>query len=138
VRVRAEIRGRVPPGRAWVEVVDDETRPVSSGQRHHIRRAMRWSQTALAAARQACGLADADWVRLAAGAWRRCAEDWSMARDPDCAYLAAVRRAAICPGAAIPEEPSAWAKEIAARPLLVEEPFLAERFASAETRRQGT
>jgi len=126
-RVRAGIRERVPPGSAWVEVVDDVTRPVSSSQLHHIRRAMRWAQTALAAGRQACGLADAQWVRLAADAWARCAEDWSAARDPDRAYLAAVRRAAICPGAATPEEPSAWAKEVAGRPLLVEEPFLAER-----------
>ncbi len=127
LRVRAEILGRVPPGGAWVEIVDDETRPVSSAQLHHIRRAMRWAETALSAGRQVFGLADAEWVRLAADAWGHCAEDWSVARDPDRAYLAAVRRAAICPGAAIPEEPSAWAKEVAGRPLLVEEPFLAER-----------
>ena len=126
LRVRAEIRERAP-GNAWVEVVDDVARPVSSSQLHHIRRAMRWAQTALSAGRQVSGLADADWVRLAANAWGRCAEDWSAARDPDRAYLAAVRRAAICPGAATPEEPSAWAKEVAGRPLLVEEPFLAER-----------
>lgn len=135
VRVQAEIPGRVRPGGAWVEVVGDETRPVSSGQLHHVRRAMRWAQTALAATRQVRGLADAEWARLAAEAWGRCAEDWSTARDPDRAYLAAVRRAAIRPGAAIPGEPSAWAKEVAGRPLLLEEPFLAERSTSAETRR---
>ena len=127
LRVRAEIQEWVPPGRAWVEVVDDATRPVSSSQLHHIRRAMRWAEAALSAGRQASRLADAEWVRLAASAWERCAEDWSIARDPDRAYLAAVRRAAICPGAVIPEEPSAWAKEVAGRPLLVEGPFLAER-----------
>jgi len=128
LRVRAEIRERVPPnGSAWVEVVDDVARPVSSSQLHHTRRAMRWAQTALSAVRQVCGLADAEWVRLAADAWGRCAEDWSAAGDQDRAYLAAVRRAAICPGAATPEEPSAWAKEVAGRPLLIEEPFLAER-----------
>jgi hypothetical protein len=127
LRVRAEIKGRVPPGSAWVEIVDDETRPPASAQLHHIRRAMRWAETALSAGRQVFGLADAEWVRLAADAWGHCAEDWSVARDPDRAYLAAVRRAAICPGAVIPEEPSAWAKEVAGRPLLVEEPFLAER-----------
>jgi hypothetical protein len=127
LQVKAEIRGKVPASGAWVEIVDDEARPVSSGQGRHIRRAMRWAQTALTATRQVCGLADADWVRLAAAAWGRCAEDWSMARDPDRAYLAAVRRAAICPGAAIPEEPSAWAKEVAGRPVLAEQPFLAER-----------
>jgi hypothetical protein len=126
--VQAGIRERVPPGgNAWVEVVDDVTRPVSSSQLHRIRRAMRWAQTALSGVRQVCGLADAEWVRLAADAWGRCAEDWSAARDQDRAYLAAVRRAAICPGAATPEEPSAWAKEVAGRPLLIEEPFLAER-----------
>jgi hypothetical protein len=110
-----------------VEVIDDESRPVFSRELHHIRRAMRWADTALGAGRQASGLADAEWVRLAASAWGRCAKDWSAACDPDRAYLAAVRRAAICPGAVIPEEPSAWAKELAGRPLLVEEPFLAER-----------
>lgn len=127
LRVRAEIRQPVPPGSAWVEIVDDESRPVSSGQLHHIRRALRWAETALSAGRQVCGLADAGWVRLAGDAWGRCAEDWSRARDPDRAYLAAVRRAAICPGAVTPEEPSAWAKEVAGRARLVEEPFLAER-----------
>jgi hypothetical protein len=126
-RVQAEIQERVPPEGAWVEVIDDESRPVFSRELHHIRRAMRWADTALGAGRQASGLADAEWVRLAASAWGRCAKDWSAACDPDRAYLAAVRRAAICPGAVIPEEPSAWAKELAGRPLLVEEPFLAER-----------
>ena len=53
-RVRAEIRERVPLGNAWVEVVDDVTRPVSSSQLHHIRRAMRWAQAALCAGRQVC------------------------------------------------------------------------------------
>jgi hypothetical protein len=125
--VQAGIRKRVPPGSAWMEVVEDVARPVSSSQLHHSRRAMRWAQTALTAVRQVCGLADAEWVRLAADAWARCADDWSAARDQDRAYLAAMRRVAICPGAATPEEPSAWAKEVAGRPLLVEEPFLAER-----------
>ncbi len=126
-QVQAEVQGQVPPGDTWVEVIDDQTRPVSSTQLHYIRRAMRWADAALGAGRQASGLADAEWVRLAARAWGRCAEDWSAARDPDRAYLAAVRRASIRPGAVIPEEPSAWAKELAGRPLLVEEPFLAER-----------
>ena len=127
LQVWAEIRGGVPEGNAWVEVVDDATRPVSSSQLHHVRRAMRWAQAALCAGRQVSGLADAQWVRLAADAWERCAEDWSAGRDPDRAYLAAVRRAAICPGVAAPAEPSAWAKEVAGRPLLVEKPFLAEQ-----------
>jgi hypothetical protein len=129
-RARAEIREPVPPGHARVEVVDDVTRPVSSSQLYHTRRAMRWAQTALSAVRRVCGLADAEWVRLAAEAWGRCAEDWAAAGDQDRAFLAAMRRAAICPGAATPEEPSAWAKEVAGRPLLIEEPFLAERLVS--------
>jgi hypothetical protein len=127
LRVRAEIRERMLPGSAWVEIVDDEARPVSSSKLHHIRRAMRWAETALAAGRQVSGPAEAEWVELAAHAWERCAEDWSAACDPDRAYLAAVRRAAICPGVVTPEEPSVWAKELAGRPLLVEKPFLAER-----------
>lgn len=127
LRVRAEIRAGVPLDSAWVEIADDETRPVSSSKLHHIRRAMRWAETALGAGRQVCGLADAVWVGLAARSWERCAEDWSAADDPDRAYLAAVRRAAICPGVVVPEEPSAWAKELAGRQLLAEEPFLAER-----------
>ena len=127
-QVRAEIRGRVPSGgSAWVEVVGDVARPVLGSQFRHSRRAMGWAQAALSAARQVHGLADAEWVRLAADAWGRCAEDWSAAGDQDRAYLAAVRRAALRPGVATPQEPSAWAKEVAERPLLVEEPFLAER-----------
>jgi len=126
-RARATIKVPVPAS-AWVEVVDDSTRPVSSGQLHHIRRAMRWAQTALSAGRQVSAPADTEWAKLAAVAWEHCAQDWSAARDQDRAYLAAMRRAAICPAADLPEEPSAWAKEVAGRPLLVEEPFLAERF----------
>lgn len=127
-RVRAEIRERVPPGGStWVEVVDDISRPVSSSHLHHIRRAMRWAQAALSATRQFSCPADAEWVMLAAHAWGRCAEDWSAARDEDRAYLAAVRQAALCPGVTTPEASSAWAKEVAGRPLFREEPFLAER-----------
>lgn len=126
-RVRAEIQQPVPPGDAWVEVIDDQARPAHSGQLCHSRRAIRWADAALSAGRQASGLADAEWVRLASTAWGRCAEDWSAARDPDRAYLAAVHGAAIRPGTVVPEAPSAWAKELAGRPLLVEGPFLAER-----------
>ncbi len=126
-RVRAEIHQPMPPGDAWVEVTNDETRPVLSGQLRHSRRAIRWADAALSAGRQVSGLADAEWITVAATAWGRCAEDWSAARDPDRAYLASVRRAVLCPGVVIPEGPSAEAKELADRPLLVEEPFLAER-----------
>jgi hypothetical protein len=126
-RVQAEMREPLSRGDKWVEVVDDDARPVLGGQLRHSRRAVRWADAALGACRQASGLADAEWVKLAATAWGRCAEDWAAADDPDRAYLAAVRRAAIRPGVVVPNEPSAWAKELAGRPLLVEEPFLAER-----------
>jgi hypothetical protein len=127
-RVRAEIRKRVAPGEStWVEVVGNATRPVYSRQLHHTRRAMRWAQAALSASRQVCGLADAEWVKLAAHAWGRCAEDWSAGDDEDRAYLATVRRAALRPSVTPPEAPSTWAKEIAGRPFFAEEPFLAER-----------
>ncbi len=126
--VQARIPGWIPPdGSAWVEVVDDANRPVSSRKLRHIRRAMRWAQAALSASRQARGLTGTEWVRLSAEAWERCADDWSAAGDQNRAYLAAVRQAALPPGGATPQEPSAWAKEVARRPLLVEEPFLAER-----------
>jgi hypothetical protein len=125
---QAKIRAPVPPGgSACVEVVDDVARPVAGSQLRCSRRAMRWAQAALSAGRQARGLADAEWGRLAADAWGHCAEDWSAAGDQDRAYLAAVRRPALRPGAATLQEPSAWAKEVAGRPLLAEEPFLAER-----------
>jgi hypothetical protein len=124
--VRAELAVLVPPHETWLEVVSDETRPVLSGQLHHIRRAMRWADAALSARRQSFGLADAEWIHLEALAWGRCTDDWSAAGDADRAYLAAVRQAAIYPGIAIPPEPSGWAKELASRAPLVEEPFLAE------------
>jgi hypothetical protein len=126
-RVQAEIRKRRPTHEAWVEIVDDESRPVHSGKLRHIRRAMRWADTALCANRQTFRLADAEWVKVAAVAWGRCAEEWAAAGDRDRAYVAAVREAAMYPGVAARSEPrSPWAKELASRPLVSEEPFLAE------------
>jgi hypothetical protein len=125
--VRAELDVAVPPRETWLEVVGDETRPVLSGQLRHMRRAMRWADAAMSARRQSFGLADAEWTRLEALAWGRCADDWSAAGDADRAYLAAVRQAAIHPGIEVPPEPSGWAKELASRAPLKEEPFLAER-----------
>jgi hypothetical protein len=126
-RVRAEIRRRRPAQEAWVEIVDDAARPVFSGKLHHIRRAMRWADAALGAGRQRFGLADAGWTRLAGEAWSRSAEEWTAAGDHDRAYLAAARRAAVYPGLDVhAEAPSGWAKELASRPALVEEPFLVE------------
>jgi hypothetical protein len=124
--VRAEIHDQVPPGEIWVEVVDDDSRPVISAQLRHIRRAMRWADAALYAARQSPGLDDEQWARLAALAWERCASDWSAAGDPDRAYLAAVRYAAMRPDVPVPVPPAAWVRELAGRSSLTEPPFLAE------------
>ena len=126
-RVRAEIRRRRPAREAWVEIVHDAGRPVLSSKLHHIRRAMRWADAALGARRQRFGLADAGWTRLAAEAWGRSAEEWMAAGDHDRAYLAAAHQAAAHPGLNTrTEAPSGWAKELARRTPLVEEPFLAE------------
>jgi hypothetical protein len=126
-RVRAEIRKRRPSQEAWVEIVDDAGRPVFSSKLHHMRRAMRWADTALAAGRQTFGLADAGWTRLAATAWNRSAREWAVAGDRDRAYLAASHQAALYPGQdSRVEPPSGWAKELASQPPLAEEPFLAE------------
>lgn len=127
-RVRAEIRKRRPPQEAWVEIVDDASRPVHSAKLRHMRRAMRWADAALSAGRQTFRLADAEWTRLAAVAWGRCAEEWVAAGDRDRAYLAAAREVAMYPGLEVrAEPPSAWAKEMASRAPVKEEPFLAER-----------
>jgi len=127
-RVRAEIRKRRPSQEAWVEIVDDAGRPVFSAKLHHMRRAMRWADAALAAGRQTFGLADAGWTRLSAMFWGRSAQEWAAAGDQDRAYLAAVHQAAIYPGQeSHAEAPSGWAKELASQPPLAEEPFLAER-----------
>jgi hypothetical protein len=127
-RVRAEIRKRRPPHEAWVEIVDDAGRPVLSAKLRHMRRAMRWADAALSAGRQTSRLADAEWTRLTAVAWGRCAEEWAAAGDRDRAYLAAALEVARYPGVEIRSEPpSPWAKELASRPPLAEEPFLAEQ-----------
>ena len=112
-RVRAEIRKRQPPHEAWVEIVDDVDRPVLSAKLRHIRRAMRWADAALSAGRQTFRLADAEWTRLTAVAWGRCAEEWAAAGDQDRAYLAAAREVAMYPGIEVrrnrpPRGPRNW------------------------------
>lgn len=127
-RVRAEIRKRRPPHEAWVEIVDDASRPVISAKLRRMRRAMRWADAALSAGRQTFRLADAEWTRLAAVAWGRCAEEWAAAGDRDRTYLAAALEVARYPGVEVRSEPpSSWAKELASGPQLAEEPFLAEK-----------
>ena len=110
-RVRAEIRKRRPSQEAWVEIVDNAGRPVFSSKLHHMRRAMRWADAALAAGRQTSGLADAGWATLAATAWGRSAQEWAAAGDDDRAYLAACHQTAVHPGQGSPaESPSGWAQ----------------------------
>ena len=76
----------------WIEVVDDVHRPVLSIKGHRIRRALRWADAALRAARTPAGLAprssSEDWAALAATAWDRCRRDWEAAGDARRAGLA--------------------------------------------------
>jgi hypothetical protein len=122
----AEISHPVPPGGAWVEVAGEPGRPVLSAQLRHIRRAMRWADAALLAARRPPGPAGTEWDRLAGRAWERCAQDWSAARDFDRAFLAAERASALGCTVRMGEPPSSWAKDLARHPALRETPFLAE------------
>jgi hypothetical protein len=109
-RVRAEICVPFPVtelSEAWVEVVDDRDRPVQSARLHRMRRALRSGDAALRAAQAPRGLAPSftaeDWSALAARAWRDCRCDWLAAGD-------------------------AGRAELAGRPHLRDEAFLAEAF----------
>ena len=123
-RVRAELRLPYPLDElpeTWLEVVQDEHRPVRSTMGHRIRRALRWADAALRAERAPAGLAPhstaADWAALAAAAWDRCRRDWEAAGDADRAYLAALRQAALDPKTktrmCLPPSPSDTAADIA-------------------------
>jgi hypothetical protein len=75
-------------GGLWVELVGQPGRPVSSTTGHLTRRALRWADAALRAARAPRGLASeatkpADWAALACIAWRECRNDWAAARDSE-------------------------------------------------------
>jgi hypothetical protein len=135
--VRAELPRPETDAEVWVEVVDDQNRPVLSGRLHRIRRAMRWADAALSAARQPAWLSDVEQASLATQAWERCAQDWSAAGDADRAYLAAARRNLLSPVFTAPvladvgaagqaEAVSDWARQVADRPPLTEPAFLAE------------
>jgi hypothetical protein len=133
--VSAEIPHPDPPdptgatgatGAVWIEVAGEPGQPVLSAQLRHIRRAMRWADSALLAGRRPPGPAGAEWDRLAGQAWERCAQDWAAARDLDRAFLAAERASALGRRVKMGEPPSAWAKDLARRPTLRETPFLAE------------
>jgi hypothetical protein len=132
-RARAELRPPFPMDelkQAWVEVVDDEHRPVRSERLRRMRRALRWADAALRAEQQPQGLApqftSEDWIALATGAWEHCAAEWAETGDRDRAYLATRRIAALTPAARVPKAPSAWAADLADRPQLREPAFLAE------------
>lgn len=92
--LRAPARSRP----AWVEVADDERRPVDGTTLRRIRRALRWADAALRAESRPNGLApeltDEQWIRLAALAWDRCRADWVAAGDPQRAAQATLRSAA--------------------------------------------
>jgi hypothetical protein len=132
-RARAELRPPFPRDElkeAWVEVVDDEHRPVRSERLRRMRRALRWADAALRAEQHPQGLApqftSEDWTALAIGAWEHCATEWAETGDRDRAYLATRRIAALTPAVRVPKAPSAWAADLADRPQLREPAFLAE------------
>jgi hypothetical protein len=94
-RVRAEICVPFPVtelSEGWVEVVDDQDRPVQSMRLHRMRRALRGADAALRAEQAPRGLAPSfaaeDWSALAARAWQDCRCDWLAAGDADRAELA--------------------------------------------------
>lgn len=133
-RVRAELPAPFPVAElrdaAWVEVVDDEHRPVRSERLRQLRLALRWADAALRAEVSpgglAAGLSEEEWAGLAAGAWERCRRYWDHAGDPARAYLASRRLAALGSAAALAAAPSPWAAALGERGSPREPPFLAE------------
>ena len=130
---RAEFRAPFPMDdlkQTWVEVVDDDHRPVQSERSRRIRRALRWADAALRAEQHPIGLAtrftSEDWAAFAADAWEHCAGEWHVAGDADRAYLATRRLAVHRPSVHAPKAPSAEAADLADRPQLSEPAFLAE------------
>jgi hypothetical protein len=93
LRARAELSAPAAIGPLWVEVVDDERRPVRGTRLRRMRRALRWADAALRAASRPVGLdpdrTDEQWAGLAALAWDRCRADWTAASDADRAVAAA-------------------------------------------------
>ncbi len=93
LRARAELPVPATAGPLWVEVVDDERRPVRGIRLRRMRRALRWADAALRAASRPVGLdpdrTDEQWAGLAALAWDRCRADWTAASEADRAAAAA-------------------------------------------------
>jgi hypothetical protein len=133
-RVRAELPVPFPLAElrdaAWVEVVDDEHRPVRSERLRQLRLALRWADAALRADVSPGGLGASlsgdEWAGLAAIAWERCGRYWDHAGDPARAYLASKRLAAIGSTAPLVTPPSPWAAALGERISPREPPFLAE------------
>jgi hypothetical protein len=104
-RLRAELELPHPLDEVqdgWIEVVSDRQWPVRSAIGHHIRRALRWADTALRAERAPAGLAPhstpKDWAALAAAAWEHCRRDWEAGGNGCNAALAAQRQEALDAG----------------------------------------
>ena len=93
LRARAALPAPGAAGSLWVEVVDDDRRPVRGVRLRRMRRALRWADAALRAASRPVGLdpdrSDEQWASLAALAWDRCRADWTAAGDADRAAGAA-------------------------------------------------
>jgi hypothetical protein len=121
-------------GPYWIEVVDDERRPVQGTRLRRVRRALRWADAALRAETCPAGLAPwltaGQWAELAVRAWDQCRADWEAAGDADRAYLAAARRAVLAGEATsaqpLPAPPSSWSARLAHRDVRPAPPFLAE------------
>jgi len=92
-RARAELPLPAEAGTLWVEVLDDERRPVRGTRLRRMRRALRWADSALRAASRPTGLVpgctDEQWAGLTALAWDRCRADWAAAGDAGRAATAA-------------------------------------------------
>jgi hypothetical protein len=133
-RVRAELPVPFPLAElrdaAWVEIVDDEHRPVRSERLRQLRLALRWADAALRAEVSpgglGTGLSGEEWAGLAASAWERCRRYWDHTGDPARAYLAAKRLAALGSTAPLVKAPSPWAAALGERSSPREPPFLAE------------
>jgi hypothetical protein len=93
LRARAGLFAPAATGPLWVEVVDDERRPVRGTRLRRMRRALRWADAALRAASRPVGLdpdrTDEQWAGLAALAWDHCRADWIVAGDASRAAAAA-------------------------------------------------
>jgi hypothetical protein len=93
---------------AWIEVVDDELRPVRSATLRLFKCALRSADAALRAGQEPRGLnpylTSQQWAELAADGWRQSAQAWQAAGDTDRARLASQAGACVVPEPALAEE----------------------------------